>query len=307
MTAPAEGAPKPILRFVPPKADLKEVLTRVASENQVLDPNRLEGEFRKLFAQVQHVNGEWAENRFRTLRAGTQDWSLDGMLVNGDGRIVFGPWSTYGMYLANQVTDLTTTALLSGMQKRGELLIPLTPQRDSANFWLEENEEQVVSAFQEHLPAPLEIEHYGDFSSTDFGFRRVADLRRIRMARIQSRKVGDGKLAQRDVVRGRIGFWENTSLEGSTYTPRVFIERSRIFPQQIYISPMSEAAVLLKGGTPMDENHSNLQILRTDPHLAKQNFIVAALIAFSNTYKEMPFVLRFDTYRPWVGSYPQHG
>ena len=307
MTALQEGDPKPVLQFIPPPTDLREVLAGVASENQVLEPQSLEREFRKLFAQVQRVNGKWVESRFKVLRTETHDWSLDGMLVNKQGRIILGPWSTYNMYITNKVTDLSMTRLLSEMHRRGELLFPLPPRSDSANFWLEEHEDVVVTAFQDYLPNTLDIELYGEFSSTDFGFRRVADLRRVRMARIESGTVGDGKLAQRDVVRGRVGFWENSSSEGSKYTSRVFIERSRIFPQQMYISSIPESEILVKGGIPMNESHPNLRILRTDPNLAKQNFIIAALIAFSTAFNGTPFVLRFDTYKPWVGSYPHHG
>lgn len=307
MTAFVEGTPKPVLQFIPPKADLREILTRAASENHVLEPQGLDREFRRLFAQVQEANGQWAESRLRTLRAGTHDWSLDGMLVNKEGRIALGPWSTYGMYLANKVPDLTLITLLSEMQRLEELLFPITPQRDSANFWLEEHEEQIIAAFQEHLPTSLEVEYYGDYSSTNFGFRRMADLRRIKMGKIVSGKVGDGKLAQRDVVRGRVGFWENSTPEGPTYTPRVYIEKSRIFPKQTYISSLSESAVLVKGGIPINERYSNLHVLRIEPHLVEQNFIIAALITFSNAYKGTPFVLRFDTYKPWVGLYPHHG
>lgn len=127
----------------------------------------------------------------------------------------------------------------------------------------------------------------------------MADLKRIKITRIESGKVGAGKLVPRGVVRGKIGFWENSSPEGSTYTPRIFIERSPIFPKQTYISPTPESEVLAKGGIPMDENHPNLQTLRAAPHLVKQNFIVAALIVFSRTYTGIPLVLQFDTYRPY--------
>lgn len=231
---------------------------------------------------------------------------IDGILVHSEGRIVLGPWSTYQMYCANDVTDLSITSLLAEMHKKSELLFPLTPQRDSVNFWLDENEEQVLAAIQTHLPSPLEIEDYGEFSSTDFGFRRMADLKKIRMARLERGKVGDGKFAQMGVVRGRLGFWADTAAQGTTYTPRVFIERSRIFPQQTYISPTPEADVLIAGGIPMNENHPHLQVLRTNPNLAKQDFIIASLAAFSNTFRGTPFVLRFDSYRPWAGYYPRH-
>jgi len=271
-----------------------------------LTPGKLNKALLRVFGDVQNANGEWAEGRFKTLRAIPGAWSLDGMLVDTNGRLT-ATWSTYQMYLRNEVPDLSLPSIFAEMQKSDRLLIPLIPLRDSTIFWLEERPDQVPAAIQEHVPDnPLEVTHYTDFSSTDFGFRRIADLRRVNMARIRSGKVGDGKFAQRGIVRGRLGFWANTTPDGLSYSPRVFIEKSKILPKQTYISSKPEAVVLLEGGKPMNENHPNVRVLRTDPKLTEQSFIVAALIVFSRAYEGIPFVLQYDTYEPWSGHFPHH-
>lgn len=292
--------------FTPPRVDLGDVLQKAKGTDQLLDPGKLNKELLMVFGNVQNANGEWIERRFQTLRTIQGAWSLDGMLVDTDGRLT-ATWSTYQMYLRNEVPDLSLPSILAEMQKRDRLLIPLIPLRNSALFWLEEKPDPVPASIQEHLPGdPLEVTHYTDFSSTDFGFRRIADLRRVNMARIRSGKVGDGKFAQRGIVRGRLGFWENTTSQGLSYSPRVFIEKSKILPKQTYISSKPETVVLLEGGKPMNENHPNVQVLRTAPNLTGQSFIVAALIAFSRAYEGIPFVLQYDTYEPWAGHFPRH-
>lgn len=293
--------------FTPPRVDLGDVLQKAKGTNQLIDPGKLTQELLRVFGDVQNANGEWVEGKFQTLRTIPGAWSLDGMLVDTEGRIRIGPWSTYQMYLKNEVPDLSLPSIFAEMQKRDRLLIPLIPLRNSTIFWLEEKPDQVPASIQEHLPDdPLEVTHYTDFSSTDFGFRRIADLRKVNMARIRSGKAGDGKFAQRGIVRGRLGFWENTTPEGLSYSPRVFIDKSIIFPKQTYISSKPETVVLLTGGKPMNENHPNVQVLRTDPNLTGQSFIVAALIAFSRAYEGIPFILQYDTYRPWAGHFPHH-
>jgi len=187
-----------------------------------LTPGKLNKALLRVFGDVQNANGEWAEGRFKTLRAIPGAWSLDGMLVDTNGRLT-ATWSTYQMYLRNEVPDLSLPSIFAEMQKSDRLLIPLIPLRDSTIFWLEERPDQVPAAIQEHVPDnPLEVTHYTDFSSTDFGFRRIADLRRVNMARIRSGKVGDGKFAQRGIVRGRLGFWANTTPDGLSYSNQKF-------------------------------------------------------------------------------------
>jgi len=299
-------------RFRQPRENFEELRERaiIATDQSLqtgtLDPNIFTAQLLKLFAKTQNENQRWIEGRFQILRRELGHWSYDGIMISREGRIILGPWSTYLMYLQNQPVDLTMDSLqkLAIMEK--DLVIPLVPQKDSTLFWLLEHEDPVLSVLRNHIHS--EVEDYPDVLPREIGFVAMAKRRRVRMTRVERGKIGDKRFAEGGVVRGTLGFWQNSTAEGLTYSPRVQIEKSTGIEKTTFISPIPESVLLTRGSLPMNENHPNVDIIRTDPQIARHDFIVAALSASAKEFGgKKAFVLRYDTYRPWQSFLPHHG
>lgn len=294
--------PNKVERFIQPSEDLTVQLQMGTS----LDSKEFATRLINVFAQTQNANQRWIEGRFRTLRKELGHWSYDGIMVNRDGRIILGPWSTYLMYLHNQPVDLTMDSLQSLAIETKDLTIPLVPQKDSTLFWLLEHEDPILSALRNYSQDEIEIEDYPDMQPREIGFAASARRRKVRMTRVGRGKIGNRRFAEEGVVRGTLGFWQNSTAEGSVYIPRVQIEQSTGIEKTTFISPITEGALLIRGRLPMNERHPNVHMIRTDPQIAQHDFIVAALSTFAENFRGK-FVFRYDTYRPWAGFLPHHG
>ena len=263
-------------------------------------------DFHRIFIETQKANASWIESRFKVVREEFGEWSIDGMMVDPNGRLVAGPWSTYNVYSSGKEFALSMEDIVEAAQKNNTMLYPLTPFRDSTLFWFyHQGEEAIRWVVNEAIGERLEVDNY----PIDPGIAsEMPDM--IRMARIPRGKIGKGKLAKAGMASGRLGFWENISANiywAGKYIPRVYADKSGVLDRQITISPLREGKVIASGGLPMDEKHPNLEVIRTDPDLAGNDFIAAALVAFAQAQPNLPFVLSYNTYRPWFGEVPRHG
>lgn len=271
----------------------------------------LEVELRRIFIETQHKNADWAEARFRVLRQGEGNHFLDGMVVDEEGRITVDkgdrvmvePWSSYKSYAHGKNLPPTLEQMRQLITQEGYLLFPMTPAKDSMLFWQHDNQQAVLSLLVAEGFGQVEAQAYPiDYQAAP----QMKDM--LMMAYIRKGKVGIGKFASGGMVLGQVGFWESTEhglSEGRGYISRVRIDRSKL-SDTIFISPLEKRRVVISGGLPMDENHG-IEVLRMDPVMAQRDLIAAAFLTFSESYPNLPLVLRFNTYKPWIGEYPRHG
>lgn len=269
----------------------------------------LEEKLKSIFSKTQRLNEKWADERFKLLWKAPESWSRDGILVDSEGRMDrnMPTWSTLGTYMANSELPLKMDDLIKRMQEKGSLLFPITPPKDSIHFWFKQHEQEIKSTIEHQIRENLEIVDYPVHPEVASSLPDV-----LRMARIKRNKVGTTKFANGQIILGKLGFWERTNLNAKyaldiRYAPRIEIDESTPLGHLAYISPFSEEFVLLTGGLPMDEKHGNVkEIIRANQQATWKDFIAASAIAFLDKHGDMPFVFRYNPYRPWLGEYPQH-
>src|SRR3989338_1800434 len=166
------------------------------------------------------------------------------LMVDPNGRLVAGPWSTYNVYSSGKEFALSMEDIVEAAQKNNTMLYPLTPFRDSTLFWFyHQGEEAIRWVVNEAIGERLEVDNY----PIDPGIAsEMPDM--IRMARIPRGKIGKGKLAKIGMASGRLGFWENISANiywAGKYIPRVYADKSGVLDRQITISPLNIRAYIL--------------------------------------------------------------
>lgn len=296
------------LRRNPLPGDFSEVMDISLAASKALKD--LEKVFHGIYIETQRESADWAEARFELLREKPEDWSMDGILVDSEARIVLGPWSTYQAYSECRDQGLFISDLVQMMHERytagvpHETLFPITPYRDSTLFWWYDDEAAIRRGLEPVFGGDIKVDNYPIHP-------KLASLMpsALRMTHIPKGKIGTGKFASAGVVSGRLRFWENVNANlayAGKYIKNVEVDKSRILERQLIVSPLSERGVVVSGGLPMDEKY-RLEVVRTDPDLASQDFIAASLIALSHKLSGQPIVLAYNTYRPWLGEYPRHG
>lgn len=253
------------------------------------------GVLKSTIQQFQKDNGPWAEERINILRREFGDWSLDGVLVDGEGRIVSKPWSTFWWYIKGQRPPNLET-LFDLMKRNGGWFLPVVPQRDSALFWLYDQEELVRQVLERQLGQKVEAENYPISSQVA---PQMPDM--IRMTRVQRQQIGPAKLAQAEIVLGKLGFW-HSPLARDRFLWRVDVD-SRVLGRHVMVSPLRREFVIVRGGLPMEEKHE-VDVLRTDSQIASLDFPAAVFKVFAENF-DRPLILRFNTLRPWLGEEPK--
>lgn len=255
---------------------------------------RLSGEI----GEVQSHNAKWAEDRLNRLRRENRDPLLDILLVDENGEVI-NAVSSYTAYANNSHLALTIGDLANYAKRIEKFVYPLTGEKDTALFWHESNTTQVLQALGGR---------FGGIELGDYCFDW--DTNGIRMCRIKRGLMGKGKLADNDIVYGRLGFWVNSRLALGKHGSRTLIEkarfeRSRLLPRTTFISPLNPEDVVGRGGNLIDAKHPNIDVVRVDPKTTGGDFIVAAL-QNSQSFQS-PVVLGYSTLRPWLGEFPKHG
>ncbi len=261
-------------------------------------------ELKGIFGSMQGKNAEWAEGRLKALREEFKDWSLDGILVNQEGRVV-ASWSTFQTYLANKELALTRKELVKLMRENNQFFFPLTARRDSTLFFFREHEAKIRETIAQTVG--------NDFEMTDYPINprvapQMSDM--VRMCRLVRNRVGSGKFRSAEIVLGKLGFWGNTRFNiggmGLGFLARVYMRGLANDPQRV-ISPLSKGRVIAEGGIPMDEKH-DVEVIRLPQISGEADFIASSLLAGSEKLRPgVPFVLRYNAYKPWLDEYPHHG
>ena len=308
-------------RFVPPKDNLDQLRQQAWSSHPLsdelpinLDVKRVthlgDKEFtpqlRSSLEWMQKQNGTWAERQLETIRKAIGDWSMDGLLVNQEGRLKVDDsgsyaWSSYAAYMCDAPLPFDLDYLIKLRDQEGEWYFPLNARRDSIMVWFADFEDQVRQVLDDQLK--------GDVQTEDFAIRPpvAAEMpSMLRAARIVRNKLGAGKFASEGILLGGIGFWQRTERVPLGYIPRVQFQKSSALPKSLYISGLPESVIVLTGGLTMDEKY-DVDVTRVDPAIAKQDFIAAAAKAAQESFGGQPFVLRYNPYRPWFGEVPTHG
>ena len=295
-------------------------------------PSLVTQELGKLIAGAQERNGSWADGRFEDHRKDEGDWGLDIMLVDAEGRLQAGPWSSFDMFNNHggfvavndeHASDLKIEAVANLSAATERFLIPLAPKKDTTLIWHISHAHAVLPAIREILgTGEIPIETYPfqvdlttfDPSKVNDSMRRFGTAHSVQMTRLPYEKAQQGgKFAEKGVWTGQVGFWESERFGG--YAPRVRFNGNRR-RKTTFVSGMSRAQVLNSGGRPMEENHDDVTVLRTadsrlaglvKPDQAKGMFIPFALDTIMSNQPDVPVVLKYRTYTPWTGNFPKHG
>lgn len=308
-------------RFIPPKDNLDQLRQQAWSSHPLsddlpinLDVRRVthlgDKEFtpqlRSSLEWMQKQNGEWSERHLGTVRRATGDWSMDGLLVNREGRLKVDKqgsyaWSSYKAYMSDSPLPFDLDYLIKLRDQEGEWYFPLNGRRNSVMVWFADFEEQVMQVLDSQLKGDVQTE---DFAITPQVAHKMPSM--LRMARVVRNKIGSGKFASGKVLLGSVGFWQRTERVPIGYIPRVQFQKSSILPKSLYVSGLPESMVVLTGGLRMDDKY-NVDVARVDTEIAKYDFIAAAAKAAQESFDGQPFVLRYNPYRPWFGEVPTHG
>lgn len=231
---------------------------------------------------------------------------MDGILVNGEGRVV-ASWSTFQVYLAGKDFALARKDLLKLMREENEFFFPLTARRDSTLFFFREHEARIQKVIAQEVGEDFEM---ADYPINPRVAPQMPDM--VRMCRLERNRVGGGKFRTAEIVLGKIGFWGNTRFNighmGRGFLARVYMDGLPNSPQRV-ISPLSRGKVIAEGGIPMGEKH-DVEVIRLDQTSGEADFIASSLLAGSQHLRTgvgVPFVLRYNPYRPWLDEYPHHG
>lgn len=308
-------------RFIPPSIDLDQARQAAWTAHPLTDDlplhleigrtkhlgdQEFEPELRKALEWMQKQNGTWAERQLDTIREAVGDWSVDGLLANQEGRLKVDEagsytWSSFRAYMSGNGLPFDVEKLIKLRDQDGQWYFPLTARRDSILIWLADFDSQVTAILDNELKGDVKVE---DFPIVPQVAPEMPSM--LRSARIVRNKVGSGKFASGNVLLGSVGFWQRTERTPLGYIPRVEFPKSSLLPKSLYVSGLSEGMVVLTGGLTMDQKH-DVDVVRVDTAIAKQDFIAAAAKAAQGSFGGQPFVLRYNPYRPWFGEVPTHG
>ncbi len=308
-------------RFIPPKDNLDQLRQQTWSSHPLSDDLPINIDIRRIsnlgdkeftsqlrssLEWMQKQNGTWAEKQLDTIRETVGDWSIDGLLANQEGRLKVDEsgsytWSSFRAYMSGNGLPFDIEQLLRLRDQDGQWYFPLTARRDSFLIWLADFDREVTAILDNELKGDAKVE---DFPITPQVAPEMPSM--LRSARIVRNKVGSGKFASGDVLLGTVGFWQRTERAPLGYIPRVEFFKSSLLPKSLYVSGLPEGMVIMTGGLTMDQKH-DVDVVRVDTAIAKQDFIAAAAKAAQESFGGQPFVLRYNSYRPWFGEVPTHG
>lgn len=262
-------------------------------------------ELRDILRLAQQENVEWIETLFHRLRASHP--LKDVLLLSEDGRVEKS-WSTINDYVINN-TPPTMEDVLALIAKDRKMHYVVTPQKGSVIFYFEHEEGQLLSLnrFESRQYQSINLQ------PPNIGI----SIRMAYLDRPQNGKhnpFGPEALRSKGLVLGRLGFWpipEGSPKRRIGFGPqeeasRVFNYVPRVYFKGGYMTPLNEALLIDAGMLPMNMTKS---INRIEVPMATENIIVNFLFAYTADPRraQRPLVIRYDTYRPWLGDYPMHG
>lgn len=159
-------------------------------------------------------NSDWAEARLEISRLVHYDWSIDGMVVDGEGQVVGASvWSTYNAFKRNAELKFTLRDIVNYIQKSGQMVYPLSPKYDTVLFALDKDEERVRAAVERNT---------GNFKVEDYA---TSGIKIIRVMQGKKGTMGTGQFAREGITVGKLGFWESPRLALGEFGDGTYVQR----------------------------------------------------------------------------------
>lgn len=289
---------------------------KVGSSSEVLDAlekdkDQAHSRLVQICNESRKVNGEWIEWLFAELRRTNP--LVDVLMLSEEGRVE-GSWATFLDY-PQMKSPPKIDELAAKICEDGRLHYMITSRRDSAIFYFGANQDALLSLMSfEPVPYVQLQTPQGNLAVNMTYLEKTPQNKKNLLSPSSLRRVG--------LVVGNLGFWPKpnkkagkpgigflTSRAEAKPDIKAFIPRAYVIGHPagrgFYLSPLGVSELLQEGMLPMDRK-SGMKRIQVYP--ITDNIIFNFLFSYmqDERVRGLPLVLRYSTYRPWLGDFPEH-